>query len=388
MAANNPSRSLLSLLQKRFLLTSSAALSPPTAPLPTSSSSSSSSSPSLTVQFLVNSCGLTSKSALSVSKKFQIRENNLQNSQSVLQFLKAHDFSETHISNLIEKRPKTLLRKIEDNLKGKFDFFIENGFAGQLLPQLILSNPLILERALDSHIKPSLLYFKSILGTSEKIIAASKRSLFLLTCDWNSIVLPNIDFLIKEGVPVDRVAKLFLYHPQVLQRKHDRMIYAVNTVKDLGLEPEVSLFIYALTTMMQSSESTLKKKVEVLKSLGWTEEEIFRAFKQDPAILRFSEEKIRSVMDFLVNTVGLRPQTIIANPLFLHYSINKRLRPRYNVLKALESKKLFDEGVSIRSLLKMTEKKFMKNYVAKYEHSVPGILDTYKGTGKPIKLDT
>ncbi|KAG5227762.1 transcription termination factor MTERF [Salix suchowensis] len=364
MAASKTSRSLLSLLQKRFLLTSSAALSPPTAPLPTS------------IQFLVNSCGLTSKSALSVSKKFQIRENNLQNSQSVLQFLKAHDFSETHISNLIEKRPKTLLRKIEDNLKGKFDFFIENGFAGQLLPQLILSNPLILERALDSHIKPSLLYFKSILGTSEKIIAASKRSLFLLTCDWNSIVLPNIDFLIKEGVPVDRVAKLFLFHPQVLQRKHDRMIYAV------------SLFIYALTTMMQSSESTLKKKVEVLKSLGWTEEEIFRAFKQDPAILRFSEEKIRSVMDFLVNTVGLRPQTIIANPLFLHYSINKRLRPRYNVLKALESKKLFDEGVSIRSLLKMTEKKFMKNYVAKYEHSVPGILDTYKGTGKPIKLDT
>ena len=134
MAANKPSRSLLSLLQKRFLLTSSAALSPPTAPLPTSTSSSSS---SLTVQFLVNSCGLTSKSALSVSKKFQIRENNLQNSQSVLQFLKAHDFSETHISNLIEKRPKILLRRIEDNLKAKFDFFTENGFAGQLLPQLI-----------------------------------------------------------------------------------------------------------------------------------------------------------------------------------------------------------------------------------------------------------
>jgi mTERF domain-containing protein len=140
--------------------------------------------------------------------------------------------------------------------------------------------------------------------------------------------------------------------------------------------------------MMQSSESTLKKKVEVLKSLGWTEEEIFRAFKQDPAILRFSEEKIRGVMDFLVNTVGLRPQTIIANPLFLHYSINKRLRPRYNVLKALESKKLFDEGMSIGSALKMSEKKFMKNYVSKYVHSVPGILDTYKGIIKPIKMDT
>ncbi|KAJ7009823.1 hypothetical protein NC653_000510 [Populus alba x Populus x berolinensis] len=370
MAANKHSRSLLSLLQKRFLLTFSAALSPPTAQLPTSSSSSSSSS--FTVHFLVNSCGLTSKSALSVSKKFQIRENKLQNPQSVLQFLKAHDFSETHISKLIEKRPKILLRRIEDNLKAKFDFFIENGFAGQLLPQLILSNPVILERALDSHIKPSLLYFKSILGTSEKVIAASKRSVFLLTCDWNSIVQPNVDFLIKEGVPVDRVAKLFLFHPQVVQRKHDRMVYAVNTVKDLGLEPEVSIFIYALTTMMQSSESTLKKKVEVLKSLGWTEEEIFRAFKQDPAILRFSEDKIRGVMDFLVNTVGLRPQTIIANPLFLHYSINKRLRPRYNVLKALESKKLFDEGISIGSALKMSDKKFMKNYVSKYVNSVPG----------------
>jgi len=73
MATIIPMRNLLSVLKKRFLVTSSVTLSPPTSPLPTSRSS-----PSFTVQFLVNSCGLPLKSSLSVSKKFQMDEKKLQ----------------------------------------------------------------------------------------------------------------------------------------------------------------------------------------------------------------------------------------------------------------------------------------------------------------------
>ncbi|KAJ6392955.1 hypothetical protein OIU77_022436 [Salix suchowensis] len=76
------------------------------------------------------------------------------------------------------------------------------------------------------------------------------------------------------------------------------------------------------------SESTWNKKVEVLKSLGWTEEESLQAFKRCPFCFTCSEEKIRSVVDFLVNTLKMEPRTVIGRPEFLMLSVDKRIRPR------------------------------------------------------------
>ncbi|KAL9369987.1 hypothetical protein Peur_041186 [Populus x canadensis] len=158
---------------------------------------------------------------------------------------------------------------------------------------------------------------------------------------------PNIDLLIKEGVTFDRVAKLIISQPGAIQRKHSRMVFTVNALKNLGIEPNTPMFIHALRVMLQTSDPTRKKKVGVLKSLGWTEEEILKDFKHDPLILGYSEEKIRDVMDFFAGTLRLKPQTVITNSWFLHYSIDKRLRPRYNVLKTLKSKNPIDGDIRI-----------------------------------------
>jgi mTERF domain-containing protein len=100
---------LLSLIQKRFLKTSA-------------------SPSSFKVQYLIDSCGLPSQLALSTYQKFQHDKKNLPNAYSVLQYLKDHDFSNTHISKLIDKYPRVLQVRVGSNLKPKFDFFTENGF--------------------------------------------------------------------------------------------------------------------------------------------------------------------------------------------------------------------------------------------------------------------
>jgi hypothetical protein len=40
-------------------------------------------------------------------------------------------------------------------------------------------------------------------------------------------------FLIKEGLSLDRLAKLSVLFPRRLLRKHDDMVYAVKSVKNL-----------------------------------------------------------------------------------------------------------------------------------------------------------
>ena len=378
---------LISFIQKRFLLTSAAAtitLSP-NSPLPTTTSCSSSSSSS-TAQFLVNSCGLSLQSALSVSKKFQIHENDLHKLRSVVQFMKAHGFSETHLAKLIQSRPGVLHCRVEGNLKPKFEFLTENGVVGQLLPELVLSNTHILRRGLDSQIKPCFEFLKSVLGCNENVLVALKHSSWLLTLRLKGTMQPNYDLLIEEGVAVDRIAKLIMMDPRAIQNKRDKMISTVSTLKDLGLEPNAPVFIHALRAMLSISESTRKKKIEVLKSLGWSEKDIWHAFKRHPLLLGYSEEKIRAGMDFFVNTLKLGLQHVIACPQLLTYSIDKRLLPRYNVLKILESKKLIKKDLKIKNLLKINEKEFLKNYVYKYVDDIPGLLDLYGGADKAKKI--
>ncbi|XP_034921237.1 uncharacterized protein [Populus alba] len=382
-------RNFISLLQRRCIQTSAASLFSNSSPLSTNSSSSLSSSSSFTVQFLVNSCGLPLKSALSVSKKFQIHEKELQKSLSVLEFLKAQGFNETQIGRLIEKWPRVLLCRVESTLKLKFDFLTQNGFVGQILPQLIVLVPAILNRKVDSCIKPCFEFLKSFLDNNEKLLAAIKRYPWYFTFNFNYALKPNTVFLIKEGVPHDRVAKLILMYPRALQMKPDRMVRVVNSVKNLGLEPKAPVFVHALRVMIGMSESTWKRKIEYMKSLGWTEDEALLTFKRNPDILACSEDKIGRAMDFFVNTVRLGSQTVVANPVLLQYSIDKRVRPRYNVLKVLESKNLIEVNQRVFWLLTTrSEMKFRENYVAKYADKVPGLLEIYRGTVEVKKIDT
>jgi mTERF domain-containing protein len=372
---NLPVRNLLlSLIQKRFVKTSSTTRPP--------NASSSSSSSSFTVQYLINSCGLPLQSALSVSKKFQIDENNLQKPQSVIQFLKSYDFQDSHIAKLIEKWPAVLRSRTEDNLKPKFDFFIKNGFVGQLLPQLAVLDPVIFRTSLDASIKPCFELLKRFLESNENILAALSRAPFLMSFSFNATVRPNLDLLKKEGVTADRVAKLLLSQPRSLQHSNDRMVYAVTYLKQLGIEPDKTMYIHALTVIARMNESAWRKKIDMFKSVGWTEEEVLWAFKRFPCLLLSSEEKIRSMMDFFLNKMKLERQTIVANPALLKYSFGNRILPRCNVLEVLKSKKLIKGDTNIATFLKLSEKDFMERCVAKYEDKVPGLLEMYGGIDK------
>ncbi|KAB5564983.1 hypothetical protein DKX38_005037 [Salix brachista] len=369
MNSNIPLGNLLSLIQKRFLKTSSTTL-PPNA------------SSSFTVQFLVNSCGLPQQSALTVSKKFQIDENNTQKPQSVIQFLKSYDFQDAHVAKLIEKWPAVLRSRTEGNLKPKFDFFITNGFVGQLLPQLAVLDPRIFRTSLDAHIKPCFKLLKRFLKSNENILTALSRAPFLMSFSFNATVRPNLDLLKKQGVTVDRVAKLLLSQPRSLQHSNERMVYGVSYLKQLGIEPDKRMYIHALTVFARMNESAWRKKIDMFKSVGWTEEEVLWTFKRFPCLLLSSEEKIRSMMDFFLNKMKLERKTIVANPALLKYSFGNRILPRCNVLKVLKSKKLIKGDTNIATFLKLSEKDFMERCVIKYEDKVPGLLEMYGGIDK------
>ncbi|XP_016900170.2 uncharacterized protein LOC103488853 [Cucumis melo] len=151
---------LLHFIQKRFLNTVS------TSTLPLASVS--------TVEFLTNSCGLSSGSPTSNGRKLQFDEKNIQQYEAVIGFLKSHGLENPQIAKLVSRKPWILQSKVPTNLKPKFEFLQETGFVGPLLPKVILTNPGILLRSLDSHLKPSFRLIKEMLESDEKENTESK----------------------------------------------------------------------------------------------------------------------------------------------------------------------------------------------------------------------
>lgn len=92
---------------------------------------------------------------------------------------------------------------MKGNMKPKFDFLIENDFSGELVPQLIVSSLQISTKSLDSRIKPSFQFLKSFLHSNDEVMVAIKRASWLLAKP--AIIQSAIDFLIKDGMPVDRI---------------------------------------------------------------------------------------------------------------------------------------------------------------------------------------
>ncbi|XP_020533965.1 uncharacterized protein LOC105631659 [Jatropha curcas] len=293
----------------------------------------------------------------------------------------------TEVAKLIVKRPTILQCRVEDNLLPKFSYLKENGFVGERLPELFVSNPAIAQRALNSHIKPSFDFLRSILNTNEKILAAIRRCPWLGTSELKGRMQSNIDLLVKEGVSAYSIEKIVTLKPRVIIQRNNRMVCAVNVVKSLGFQPTACLFVHAVAVKLSMSDFTRKKKIELWKSMGWSEEEILSAFRKEPLCMNCSEEKFKNAMDFYLNTMKLEPQTLIAHPKLLMYAVDKRIRPRYNVLKALESKNLTEGHKKIGWLL-TSEKKFQENFVSKYADQVPGLLEMYLGTCNTKRIDT
>ncbi|KAA0034174.1 transcription termination factor MTERF5 [Cucumis melo var. makuwa] len=355
---------LLHFIQKRFLNTVS------TSTLPLASVS--------TVEFLTNSCGLSSGSPTSNGRKLQFDEKNIQQYEAVIGFLKSHGLENPQIAKLVSRKPWILQSKVSTNLKPKFEFLQEIGFVGPLLSKLILSNPRIFYRNLDSQLKPSFFFLKEILESDEQVTAAIRHSPWLLISDFKGILKSNIDVLASEGVPSRNIAKLIVSNSRTIMRKVDRMIEVVKTVKELGIEPKAGMFVHALRIRCSVSDSTWKKKINVMKSLGWSETEIFTAFKKDPSFLGCSEEKMRDVADFCFNTAKLDPGSVIICPKIFKCSVDKRLQPRYKVLEVLKVKNLL-KNVNIAWVLVQSERAFVKKFVVRHLDEIPNLMDIYRG---------
>ncbi|OWM71227.1 hypothetical protein CDL15_Pgr011354 [Punica granatum] len=327
-----------------------------------------------TVSVLVDSLGFPPETALSVLRKLQNKDPR--NAGSVISFLESRDFSAAQISGMVRRWPRLLRLKPKRTLLPKLEFFQSKGLSRPDLAELLSQNPLVLSRSLERTLIPNFNFFRGVLKSDVK-------ALQVIICGHRGqggaheiTALPNLKYLVDNGVSESNVACILRYQPQKLYTSCARLSEAMLVLKGMGLDPQKTAFVHALSAVLGLSKPSWESKLRVYRNWGWSEEEFISAFRKCPHCMTASEDKINRVMNFFVDRLGWKPSLIAEHSTVLGYSFEKRIILRAAVLQFLLSKGLIDRRYSLVQILTMNEKLFMKR-IAKYPEVAPHILAIY-----------
>ncbi|XP_068637795.1 transcription termination factor MTERF8, chloroplastic-like isoform X2 [Aristolochia californica] len=312
--------------------------------------------------------GISRERAINASSYFST-ENSLEKAESVLKFLKERGFGDTQTRKLLSKRPRLLLSKINSTFKPKFDFLEELGVSRTDTVGLVLKDHDILWRSLDGHLKPSVLFLRAQFGSDFDLPKVLKRALKLLSINLRKTVLPQIELLRSHGVSDKQIQTLFITCPGLFTCKVQLLENIISRIEKLNAKFRPGMLIYAVFAVRGVSVATFEAKCKVWNSLGWSDEDIVCAFEKFPSLLTVSKEKIRALMDFFVNELGFKPKEIPART--FGRSLDKRIRPRYEVLKILRKWSGQQRKVSLHQIASMPERDFFERYVAPYVDKIP-----------------
>lgn len=104
------------------------------------------------------------------------------------------------------------------------------------------------------------------------------------------------------------------------------------------------MFRRALAVLAFAGKEVVARRIKLLQDVGFSKDDVLAIARKQPLVLGLSEQKIQGNMDFLMKDVGLDLSYLVRRPALLMYSVERRLLPRYCLLKVL--RELSAEGCS------------------------------------------
>ncbi|CAA0828174.1 Mitochondrial transcription termination factor family protein [Striga hermonthica] len=330
---------------------------------------------SLTLSYLISSCGLAPDVAVRASSKLQLK--SLERTDAVLNLLREYGFTAADMSALVTRWPNVLSACPEKTLLPKLQFFSSFGIPLPILASRLSRKPTILKSSLKNSIIPLFDFLKNLFGSDKVAVQVLIQAPQFFSWSRADDISSNLSFLAARGVPRPSLVSLVTYEPRMLMIPQEKLSLCVDRAIEMGFDVSNYAFGKVIRVFVGYDESAIKRKVEVYRKCGMSESDIRTAFLIQPLCVALSEKKILECMGFLVDKLGWAPGDVARFSWILGYSLEKRMKPRWAVAEVLNEKGL--KNVAITSLLPMSEKVFLKTYIEKYKKDVPELLDIYRG---------
>uniref|UniRef100_A0ACD5XFM8 Uncharacterized protein n=1 Tax=Avena sativa TaxID=4498 RepID=A0ACD5XFM8_AVESA len=318
--------------------------------------------------FLVTDCGFTQEQALKTSKRLSYLKS-LSKPAATLAFLSARGVPRSDIAAAVAADPRILSASVERLLVPRFAELTEIG----LSPSQIVD---ILSIRRTGSVRGNILFWLQTLGTYHKMLRLAKSNRDLLSANLEKVIKPNLSTLHECGVSACEIGGVGLYITRLFTMRHEVLLGAIARV-ELGVERGSSMFHRALASLSFLSKDVLNGKIQLLRKLGFSQDDLLMIVNKAPDVLALSEKKIQRSVEFLMRDACLQATYIAQRPALIMYSLEKRLIPRHSLLKVLRQKGLVRVEGGFYTTASLGEKKFVQKFVDPYKTSFPGLADDY-----------
>ncbi|CAL9060172.1 unnamed protein product [Musa banksii] len=139
-----------------------------------------------------------------------------------IEFFKQSGWSDAQVMKLMQREPRLLRANVETILKRRMRSLKDMGFSDTEIVQLVSSCPNML---ILRDIQPRINFWKSLLGSNERLIKASRRNMFLLASSLARKIEPNISLLRECGFSEQRIVQMVVAQPSLSNEQIYRRIY-------------------------------------------------------------------------------------------------------------------------------------------------------------------
>jgi len=200
-------------------------------------------------------------------------------------------------------------------------------------------------------------------------------------------VKSTISLLQKMGVEGEFLLFLLAWQPRLFSASEEKVMESFKQAEDLGVKKGSKPFAAAMRAFLGVGRETIDRRLQCLRSLGFSEKQILEISRKTPLILGCSEENLKHHVDFVVNSLGLPLADLVKDATLFTYSVEKRMIPRYRVLEALKSMKMLRTKMRWPNVFHLSEKRFLEKHVNSNPEFSSVLRDIYHG-GKAGKLIT
>ncbi|KAL6523723.1 hypothetical protein OROGR_017326 [Orobanche gracilis] len=340
---------------------------------------------SLLADYLTNSLKFPHNEAIALSKRFPPMDSNGK-PEAVVGYLKSLGLSVIQLQSLIKRQASILLADVEKTLKPKVTFYEELGVHGPQLGILISKNSHLLSSSLDKRIKPSIAVIKKVLelhgSTKNNNYINDLMFRILSRYSWvianDSRLQSNIIYLQSCGIVGSQLIMLLKTELRLFSSCEKELNSLVTRAIEMGFVMGSRMLVYGILALYSNSVETFDRKFKLLQSFDFTRDECHKMFVKAPFLLKRSEATLRHGIEFLIGTLMLDKSVLVGRPILVGLSMEKRIIPRYKLIEMIKSMRLLRKEPRFTTVLLMTHKKLLENYVLRFDNDAKDLQIAYE----------
>ncbi|KAK1269581.1 hypothetical protein QJS04_geneDACA013996 [Acorus gramineus] len=300
-----------------------------------------------------------------------------------------------HVGEILLQFPPVIFYDTEKDIKPRLSALRKVGIEEEDVSVVLLKYPWILSTCIQDNSEDIITFFDTEKVPKVSVHTAIKSWPHILGCSTDRMK-SMIEQFGELGVKNKKLGRVIASSPQLLLKKPVEFMEVVLFMEELGLDKgTVGRILCRCPEIFAASiENTLQEKVKFLMDLGITRDHLPRIIRKYPEFLvcdsnitlpsrmtylrklGLSKKKLRSMvfrfspllgysidkviqpkLKFLLYTMKQPLAKVVEYPRYFSYSLEKRIKPRYWVLKGR------DIQCSLEDMLGKNDEKFAEEYM-------------------------